>query len=73
MGKQKQVQQTKCLKMTRTASTHAGLTDALQLLKSVADDYDSVGYADLFQLASATGIQVLHMIFCGYLSSQIFL
>lgn len=36
----------------------AGLTDALELLKDVADDYESVGYADLFQLASATGIQV---------------
>lgn len=35
----------------------AGLTDALQLLKEIADSYDCVGYADLFQLASATGIQ----------------
>jgi len=32
--------------------------DALELLKSVADEFDSVGYADLLQLASVTGIQV---------------
>jgi len=33
--------------------------DALELLKSVADGYENVGYADLLQLASATGIQVM--------------
>ena len=36
----------------------AGLVDALELLKSVADEYEHVGYADLLQLASVTGIQV---------------
>lgn len=30
----------------------------MELLKTVADKYEGVGYADLFQLASATGIEV---------------
>lgn len=41
-----------------THGANAGLVDALELLKSVADEYDSVGYADLLQLASVTGIQL---------------
>ena len=35
----------------------AGLTVALELLKDIADKYDGVSYADLFQLASATAIE----------------
>jgi L-ascorbate peroxidase len=41
-----------------THNANAGLTAALELLKEVADKYDQVGYADLFQLASATGIEL---------------
>lgn len=37
---------------------NAGLVDALQLLKGVCDEFSEVGYADLLQLASATGIEV---------------
>ena len=36
----------------------AGLADALELLKDIADKYEGVSYADLFQLASVTGIEV---------------
>ena len=36
---------------------NAGLTVALELLKDIADKYDGVSYADLFQLASATAIE----------------
>jgi len=35
----------------------AGLTVALDLLKEIADKYEGVSYADLFQLASATAIE----------------
>jgi L-ascorbate peroxidase len=41
-----------------THGANAGLTSALELLKSVADKYDSVGYADLFQYASVIGIEL---------------
>lgn len=41
-----------------THNANAGLTAALELLKNVADKYEGVGYADLFQLASATGIEL---------------
>ena len=37
---------------------HAGLTAALELLKDIADETKGVGYADVFQLASATAIEL---------------
>ena len=36
----------------------AGLVAALELLKDIADKYDGVSYADLFQMASAVAIEV---------------
>lgn len=36
----------------------AGLPVAVELLKDVADKYDGVSYADLFQMASAQAIEV---------------
>lgn len=36
----------------------AGLTAALELLKGIADEKDGVGYADVFQLASVTAIEL---------------
>ena len=42
-----------------SSSTFAtGLPVAVDLLKSVADKYDGVSYADLFQMASAQAIEV---------------
>ena len=38
--------------------SNAGLTTALELLKDIADQHEGVSYADLFQLASATAIEV---------------
>lgn len=35
-----------------------GLTAALELLKDVTDKHDGVSYADVFQLASATAIEL---------------
>lgn len=37
----------------------SGLVNALQLIQSIKDKYSGVTYADLFQLASATAIEVL--------------
>ena len=37
---------------------HAGLETACELLKAIADKYDGVSYADLFQMASAIAIEV---------------
>jgi len=36
----------------------AGLPVAVELLKDIADKYDGVSYADLFQMASAQAIEV---------------
>ncbi|KAK9853614.1 hypothetical protein WJX84_003084 [Apatococcus fuscideae] len=36
---------------------NAGLVAALELLKDIADKYDGVSYADLFQMASAVAIE----------------
>lgn len=36
----------------------AGLVNALKLLQPIKDKYSNVTYADLFQLASATAIEV---------------
>ena len=36
----------------------AGLPVAVELLKDIADKYDGVSYADLFQMASALAIEV---------------
>ena len=41
-----------------TLGTCAGLPVAVELLKSIADKYDGVSYADLFQMASAQAIEV---------------
>ncbi|KAK9832548.1 hypothetical protein WJX81_008249 [Elliptochloris bilobata] len=41
-----------------THNANAGLSDALELLKGIADKYEGVSYADLFQLASVTGIEL---------------
>ena len=38
--------------------TVAGLTAALELLKEVTDKREGVSYADVFQLASATAIEL---------------
>lgn len=35
-----------------------GLTVALELLKEIADKYDGVSYADIFQMASGVAIEV---------------
>lgn len=35
-----------------------GLVGGVNLLKSIADKYDGVSYADLFQLASALAVKV---------------
>lgn len=37
----------------------SGLVNALQLIQPIKDKYSGVTYADLFQLASATAIEVL--------------
>ena len=44
----------------KTSST-AGLVNALKLIQAIKDKYAGVTYADLFQLASATAVEVL----CG--------
>jgi len=36
----------------------AGLPVAVELLKDIADKYEGVSYADLFQIASAQAIEV---------------
>lgn len=36
----------------------AGLPVAVELLKDIADKYNGVSYADLFQMASAQAIEV---------------
>ena len=47
-----------CRELTMNlGGVNAGLTVALELLKDIADKYDGVSYADLFQLASATAIE----------------
>ena len=38
----------------------AGLETACELLKTIADKYDGVSYADLFQMASACAIEVTY-------------
>lgn len=47
-----------CLGKQLSDEPFAGLSDALELLKDIADKYEGVSYADLFQLASVTGIEV---------------
>lgn len=42
---------------------YAGLVNAVELLKSIADKYDGVSYADLFQMASGLAVKV-----CAFLS-----
>lgn len=37
---------------------NAGLSDALELIKGIADEEKGVGYADVFQLASGTAIEL---------------
>ena len=54
-------------RLTHSFPTLTGLTSALEFLKAVADKYDRVGYADLFQLASATGIEASVVICCDLL------
>ena len=44
----------------------AGLVAALELLKDIADKYDGVSYADLFQMASAVAIEVCAAWFPAY-------
>ena len=39
-----------------------GLVNALKLLQPIKDKYSGVTYADLFQLASATAIEVVSML-----------
>ncbi|KAK9809779.1 hypothetical protein WJX73_005741 [Symbiochloris irregularis] len=39
-------------------AANAGLTAALELLKKIAEDHEHVSYADLFQLASGTAVEV---------------
>lgn len=39
-------------------AANAGLTVALELLKQISDDHPGVSYADMFQLASATAIEL---------------
>ncbi|KAL3138501.1 putative L-ascorbate peroxidase 7, chloroplastic, variant 3 [Trebouxia sp. C0010 RCD-2024] len=41
-----------------THAANAGLPVAVKLLKKVADKYDGVSYADLFQMASAQAIEL---------------
>lgn len=41
----------------------SGLVNALKLLQPIKDKYSGVTYADLFQLASATAIEVLSTCF----------
>jgi L-ascorbate peroxidase len=43
-----------------TAAPNAGLNTAIKLLKKIKSDCPDVTYADLFQLASATAIEVSH-------------
>lgn len=38
----------------------SGLINALNLIQPIKDKYSGVTYADLFQLASATAIEVLY-------------
>ena len=59
-------------RLTHSFPTLTGLTSALEFLKAVADKYDKVGYADLFQLASATGIEASFVICCDYTNAQSF-
>lgn len=41
----------------------AGLVNALKLIQPIKDKYSGITYADLFQLASATAIEVCFFIF----------
>lgn len=47
-----------------------GLVNALNLIKDIQEKYSGITYADLFQLASATAIEVrlivLNLVFTGY-------
>lgn len=47
-----------CITMIMVQIWAAGLPVAVELLKDVADKYDGVSYADLFQMASAQAIEV---------------
>ena len=42
-----------------TFSSATGLVNALKLIQPIKDKFSGVTYADLFQLASATAIEVL--------------
>ncbi len=37
-----------------------GLEGGVQLLKGIAEKYDDISYADIFQLASAIAVKVCH-------------
>jgi len=41
--------------------TLTGLVNALKLIQPIKDKFSGVTYADLFQLASATAIEVLQI------------
>ena len=41
----------------------SGLVNALELLKGIADEHEHVSYADLFQLASGTAVEVCCSVF----------
>lgn len=43
----------------------AGLVNALKLIEPIKKKYSNVTYADLFQLASATAIEVIELSISG--------
>jgi L-ascorbate peroxidase len=45
-----------------------GLTNALKLIQPIKDKYPGITYADLFQLASATAIEVSAFSLLKYLT-----
>lgn len=49
-----------------------GLVNALKLLQPIKDKYATITYADLFQLASATAIEVTFRIFLINLQKTIY-
>lgn len=48
-----------------------GLVNALKLIQPIKDKYPGVTYADLFQLASATAIEVLFFFSCPILLDKL--
>lgn len=57
--KQTQLQMCRPVEPHQIAFVPTGLDGGVKLLKGIADKYEDVTYADIFQLASAIAVKVL--------------